>query len=417
MRKNFKFLCCVILFCSCVAGLDLHSNVNSHNKVVVCYVKGWAAYRPGNGEFLVDFIDPMLCTHIIYGNALLDNVTHSIQSLVPYLDLEEGGGLGQYKKVVNLKEKNPELKVSLSIGGPFKEESRKFSDMADKPENRKKFIENVFAFIKKYGFDGLDMNWQYPGSGDGSRVQDKENFVILLKEMRTEFEKNGLILTASISGIPSTINRSYDILAINQHVHFIHVMADDYHRPDEYQTTGHNAPLRMSVNSSLIESYKRLSVEDTVKNLLKSGASPDKLVLGVPFYGKTFTLEDKNLHEIGSPSNGTGLKGPYTRTNHYIAYNEVYRICKELTATQSGVDKWIEQWDDVAKVPFMYKGENWISYDNEKSIAIKARYAFNQGLAGLMIWSIDKDDFLPECSNRSISITESHPFRIQRGIK
>jgi chitinase len=60
-----------------------------------------------------------------------------------------------------------------------------------------------------------------------------------------------------------------------------------------------------------------------VNYLLKSGASPDKLVLGVDFAGKTFTLADRNLHEVGSPSNGTGLKGPYTRTNHYIAYNEV----------------------------------------------------------------------------------------------
>jgi chitinase len=54
---------------------------------------------------------------------------------------------GQYKKVVNLKQKNPKLKVSISIGGG-KEESGKYSDMADKPENRKVFIESVLVFIK-----------------------------------------------------------------------------------------------------------------------------------------------------------------------------------------------------------------------------------------------------------------------------
>jgi chitinase len=63
-----------------------------------------------------------------------------------------------------------------------------------------------------------------------------------------------------------------------------------------------------------------------VKYLLKSGASPDKLVLGVPFFGLTFTLADRNLHEIGSPSNGTGLQGPYSRTNGYLGYNEVCRV-------------------------------------------------------------------------------------------
>ena len=60
-----------------------------------------------------------------------------------------------------------------------------------------------------------------------------------------------------------------------------------------------------------------------MKYLLKSGASPDKLVLGVPFYGWAFTLADRNLHEIGSPSNGTGLKGPYTEEDGFLGYNEV----------------------------------------------------------------------------------------------
>ena len=57
--------------------------------------------------------------------------------------------------------------------------------------------------------------------------------------------------------------------------------------------------------------------------LLKSGASPDKLVLGVDFSGRTFTLADRNLHEVGSPSNGTGLKGPYTQIDGFLGYNEV----------------------------------------------------------------------------------------------
>ena len=60
-----------------------------------------------------------------------------------------------------------------------------------------------------------------------------------------------------------------------------------------------------------------------MKYLLKSDASPDKLVLGVPFFGLTFTLADRNLHEIGSASNGTGLQGPYTRENGSLGYNEV----------------------------------------------------------------------------------------------
>ena len=68
---------------------------NSHNKIVVCYVYSWSAFRRGNGEFLVENIDPMLCTHIIYAFAELDNVTHSIQSQDSELDTEENGGKGK----------------------------------------------------------------------------------------------------------------------------------------------------------------------------------------------------------------------------------------------------------------------------------------------------------------------------------
>ena len=69
----------------------MSTRYNSHNKVVVCYVEGLSAYNSGNGQFLVENIDPMLCTHIIYAFAVLDNITHSIQSQDSELDTEENG--------------------------------------------------------------------------------------------------------------------------------------------------------------------------------------------------------------------------------------------------------------------------------------------------------------------------------------
>ncbi|XP_046650642.1 mast/stem cell growth factor receptor-related protein Kit-like isoform X2 [Daphnia pulicaria] len=335
----------------------------------------------------------MLCTHIIYAFAVMNNVSHSIYSPDTYLDTEETGGRAQYKKVVSFKQKQPKLKVSIAIGG-WNEGSGKYSDMAQTPETRKAFIQSVLAFIKKHGFDGLDMDWMYPGSREGSRVQDKENFALLLQEMRAEFDKSGLLLTAGISAKLEVIDLGYDVPAVSQHLHFIHVKAFDYNGQWNNQT-GHNAPLRSPVSSSVIEPNLRRSVEDTVKYLQKLGATPEKLVIGVPFFGRTFNLVDRNLHEIGFASNGSGFQGPYTTEDGLLGYNE---ICKELTKIQEG-DKWVEQWDDVAQVPYMYNGNKWVSYDNEKSVAVKARYAFDQGLAGLMIWSIDTDDFLPECSN------------------
>ena len=74
-----------------------------------------------------------------------------------------------------------------------------------------------------------------------------------------------------------------------------------------------------------------------MKYLLKSGASPDKLVLGVEFAGLTSTLADRNLHEIGSPSNGTGLQGPYSQTDGYLAYNEVCRVIQQHNSNISNI--------------------------------------------------------------------------------
>jgi chitinase len=90
-----------------------------------------------------------------------------------------------------------------------------------------------------------------------------------------------------------------------------------------------------------------------VKYLLKSGASPDKLVLGVPFYGKTFTLADRNSHEIGSASNGTGLQGPYTRANGFLGYNEVSRVLNNQT-----IQTVLETFTTILQINLLHKNRS-----------------------------------------------------------
>lgn len=110
------------------------SDVNSHNKVVACYVAGWSAYRPNNGAFTVDNIDPMLCTHIIYAFAGLDNVTYSIKSLDSFLDTEEGGGRGIPIDVFNLDHSWMSFLLLLFFYRPI-QESHEFQEEAAKVES------------------------------------------------------------------------------------------------------------------------------------------------------------------------------------------------------------------------------------------------------------------------------------------
>lgn len=111
------------------------------------------------------------------------NADATIKVLDPYLDLEENGGKGNIKKFVSLKSANPKLKTMVAIGG-WNEGSAKFSAVAANQELRVQFAENAAAFCKKYGFDGLDMDWEYPAQRDGNPAIDRANFVLMLRELR-----------------------------------------------------------------------------------------------------------------------------------------------------------------------------------------------------------------------------------------
>ena len=92
-------------------------SVNEHSKVVVCYWGSWANYRPSNGKFTPEDVDPSLCTHLIYSFVGLDNVSSSIKSLETWMDLQENYGLGGFRKTTDLKLRYPHLKMTVAIGG------------------------------------------------------------------------------------------------------------------------------------------------------------------------------------------------------------------------------------------------------------------------------------------------------------
>lgn len=133
-----------------------------HNKVVTCYVASWAIYRNHNGMFEISDINPELCTHIIYAFAGLNNESWTIKSLDPHLDIERDN----YKNMIQLHKKNPNLKILLAIGG-WNEGSQSYSILASSPDRRSKFIDSVVKFLGEYRFNGFDLDWEYPGSRRG----------------------------------------------------------------------------------------------------------------------------------------------------------------------------------------------------------------------------------------------------------
>ena len=115
-----------------------------------------------SGHFDVEDIDPFLCTHLVFGFAGLDARNYTIRALDPYNELEENWGKGAFKRFTGLKKSNPQLVTLLAIGG-WNEGCTKYSQMVSTPERRSRFIQSAIEMVVRHDFDGLDLDWEYPG--------------------------------------------------------------------------------------------------------------------------------------------------------------------------------------------------------------------------------------------------------------
>ncbi|CAL1270702.1 unnamed protein product [Larinioides sclopetarius] len=351
---------------------------------IVCYLGSWANYRRDDGKFLIEDIDPKLCTHLVYGFAKL-NHNNKIAAYDPYLDLKENWGLGAYERFTGLKKKNPNLKTLLAIGG-WNEGSTKYSRMAKNASSRKTFIDSCVEFLQKYGFDGLDLDWEYPATRGGIS-EDRKNFVLLLKEIKEAFSSRNLMLTAAVSAGQNTIDQAYDILALGKYLDLINLMAYDFHGGWD-KVTGHNSPLYDRPEEE--GSEKTLNIDYAVKYWLRKGAPAEKLILGMPLYGRSFALKDTKENGLGAPVTGKGMAGEYTREQGFLGYNE---ICKKLQKEKG----WKVTVEKHVQAPYAVKDRQWIGYDDIKSISGKVDYLIQMKLGGAMVWSLETDDFKGKC--------------------
>lgn len=131
------------------------------------------------------------------------------------------------------------------------------------------------------------------------------------------------------------------------------------------------------------DKYPYFNVNYTVKYWIEKGAPPNKLVLGMPSYGRSFTLAIPSNHGTNAPTYGAGEAGQYTRAAGFLSY---YEICENINRG------WTVVSDSLSET-YAFHGNQWVSYDDANMIHIKANYIRNNGLGGGMMWALDLDDF------------------------
>ncbi|KAF6036173.1 Cht3 [Bugula neritina] len=378
------FACAAVLLCLLLAPEQTQAKGK-----VVCYYTNWSGYRQGLGKFKPGDIDPTLCTHILYAFTLVENNKLKIHD--DWLDVQTG----YFNQVIDMKKVNPSVKVMVAIGG-WNNGGGPFSIMAKTANSRRQFIDSVLAFLKQYKFDGLDLDWEYPGLRGGDPNTDKQNFNLLIQELQAAFRKFGNqqgiekpLLSAAVGPAPNTANIAYDRRVVCsgnavKDLDFVNLMQYDIHGAWDRSQTGFAAPLYSAPGESTPQNV----IAATTKDWIDGGCARDKLILGIPMYGRGWKSSGTS---VPSTANGGSNQGKYTLLAGMLSY---YEICEKLSTG------WQQSYSSEAAQAIAYGEGQLVTYDNERSVKAKVDYLKSQRLGGAMIWSLDFDDFTGQFCNR-----------------
>lgn len=303
-------------------------------------------------------VDPELLDFVIYAFALI----------------QPDGTLQVYSErylqdLANLRFEKPTLKVILAIGGWAADG---FSDAALTPTSRYRFAREVQKWLNEYDLDGVDIDWEYPGnsaSGIKSRKEDKENFTLLLQALRDVLGWGKWISVAG-SGDRGYIS-NVEIEEIGKIINYFNLMSYDF-------TAGSFGTDANKHQSNLYPSdlaLNNLSVDTYVNNLITAGMPSEKILVGLPLYGRRGAKVTKTFDEI---------RKSYLNKNGYKV-----------------------KWDNVAKAPYIVdkEGNFFLAYDNALSIYFKGQYVIDNCLGGLFTWhsGMDQGNILSSAMSSSLN--------------
>lgn len=300
------------------------SGINKKGRVVVAYLQSGGSRIP----------NPDIITHIIYSFGVFNDTNDGV--VVPNPE--------KLNKLAELKKLNPHLSIILGIGG-YKREG--FSEMSGDISKRKRFVESCAEVIERYNLDGVDLDWEFPTTEAGGHTAspyDDVNYVALVKELREKLGKDQWISVYS--------NNSARWIKFEDMIPFLSYV----------NVSGYNLRVKGGHQSNLFSSgiSGDWSVSKSIERHIKKGVPPEKILLGIPFFGRG-----------ASPFPG------------YLECYKIDRYSKDCKL----------MWDKEAKVPYYENREHdmVLSFDNPKSVEIKCDYVISNNLGGIFYWNYDAD--------------------------
>ncbi|ESK85470.1 glycoside hydrolase family 18 protein [Moniliophthora roreri MCA 2997] len=344
-------------------------------KLQVAYFTNWGIY---GANFQPTDIDPSKLTHILYSFADVSPENGAIKLTDSYADSEKhfpgdswdeaGTNLyGCLKQLYLLKLKNRNLKVLLSIGGWTYSQAGHFSFVTS-ASSRANFVNNAVQLIEDYGFDGIDLDFEYP-----SNSAEGQGFADLLTETRKAFDSlasrkgdsTPYLLTAAVSaGAQNYANLK--VSQMNSALSFWNLMAYDY--AGSWLTFADNqANLYGGMRTNV-------STDKAFKYFTSNGATASKINMGIPLYGRAF----ENTNGIGQPYNGIG---PGTIEAGIYSYKTLPLAGATL----------FENKTDVTSYSYDSSKKELVSYDTPNIVKMKTQYVNDNGMGGTMFWELSTD--------------------------
>ncbi|KAF2466138.1 glycoside hydrolase [Lindgomyces ingoldianus] len=344
---------------------------NNGNQRIIGYYEGWVSNRPCN-VFWPEQIPVGLYTHINFAFATIDPKTFKVGP-------SARDDVSLYKRIMLLKQKDPDLKVFIAIGGwTFNDPgptATTFSDLAASIPRQKSFIESLLSFMSTYGFDGVDLDWEYPAADDRSgREVDFDNFPKFMARLKSSLDSASKAISITL---PASFwyLQHFDLKALAKSVSWFNVMSYDLHGTWDKgnKWTGNF----LNAHTNLTE------IKDALDLIWRNDIDPGQVVMGLGFYGRAFSATSQSCLEPGCTFESGGERGKCSREVGILLNSEIDDLVKQNKVKPKHYKK------EAVKVATW--GNQWVAYDDEETFAQKSEFAQTYCLGGLMVWAISHD--------------------------